>query len=265
MKASHPFLGSMHPTQSLLTWGSRTGEWFVDHGPTVMSHFLSWLFIVPLLTFVFLNEGPVFRRQFYHLVPNRYFESFFLITTDIFHGISDYLRAKLLEAFLVGLIATMGLSAVGAPYALVLGFLIGITNIIPYLGPFFGAIPAVIISSLDGGDPHLVYSVAAVLVVTNIIDMTLIFPLIVAKLVKLHPLVLVIAVAIGQRYYGFVGMLLSIPVATALKVVLQEIYYAVYERRPSEMSFSTNQGSETSGFEENPVLKPKPPRLHKRS
>lgn len=231
LKAQYAFLEAIHPTASLLAWGSRTGQWFVVHGPLIMSQMLGWLFIVPPLTFILLNEGPTFRRRFYQLVPNRYFESFFLISTDIFRGISDYLRAKLLEAILMTILTTLGLLLVNAPYAVVLGILAGVTNIIPYLGPFLGAVPAIIITSFDNPDGHLVFAVAAVFGLINLIDMVVIFPLVVAKLVNLHPLILIAAVGMGQKYYGLVGMLISIPVATALKVILQELYSAVYEYR----------------------------------
>lgn len=242
-KAQYSFLESSHPTDSLLAWGSKTGQWFVIHGPGVMSRLIGWVFIVPPLAFILLNEGPTMRRRFYQLVPNRYFESFFLISTDIFRGISDYLRAKLLEAILVGVLTTLGLLVIQAPYAIVLGILAGVTNIIPYLGPFIGAIPAVIISSFDSPDGSIVLPVAIVFIVINLVDMLLIFPLVVAKLVNLHPLILIAAVGIGQKYYGLVGMLISIPVATALKVVLQELYSAVYEYRsgPSQEIMDTEE------------------------
>ena len=61
--------------------------------------------------------------------------------------------------------------------------------------------------------------------------MVVIFPVIVAKLVNLHPLLLIAVVAIGQQYYGLIGMLVSIPIATACKVILGEIHSAIYEQR----------------------------------
>ena len=65
------------------------------------------------------------------------------------------------------------------------------------------------------------------------VDTLVIFPLVVAKLVKLHPLLLIAVVAIGQQYYGLVGMLISIPIATACKVIIIEVHTAIYEQRSS--------------------------------
>ncbi len=236
LKARYSFLQSIHPTEQFLNLGKETGGWFVDHGPALMGAILSWTFIIPPLTFVLLNEGPAIRRGFFQLVPNRYFEAFFLISTQITHAISDYIRAKLLEAVLVGTLVTIGLALIHAPYAIVLGIVAGITNIIPYLGPFLGAAPGVLLAYIDSAHPGILLPVGLVYLVANLIDTVVIFPLVVARLVKLHPLILIAVVIVGQHYYGLVGMLISVPVASALKVVFQEVYVAVYEQRSTDYS-----------------------------
>jgi putative permease len=230
-KSQYIFLGGIHLTETLLHWGEETGNWFVDHGASLMGSVLTWILIIPPLTFVLLNEGRDIRRRFFRLVPNRYFESFFMITTDIVNSISDYIRAKLIEAILVGTMVMVGLALVRAPYAVVLGVVAGVTNIVPYLGPILGAIPACLLVLFDQNQNTLVIPVLLVYVIANLIDTVVIFPLVVAKLVNLHPLILIAVVAVGQHYYGLVGMLISIPIATALKVVLLEIYMSVYESR----------------------------------
>ncbi len=230
-KAKYAFLDSVHPTDSLLAWGQETGRWFVDNGAALVGSILTWVLFLPPLTFVMLSDGRSMRRRLYHLVPNRYFEAFFLVSTDITTAISDYLRAKLVEAFLVGLMTTIGLVIVKAPYAVVLGVLAGLTNIVPYVGPVIGAAPALLVAAFDTSGSALLWPVAIVYIVANVIDTIVIFPVVVASLVKLHPFLLIAVVAIGQQYYGLVGMLISIPIATAIKVVVGEIYTAIYENR----------------------------------
>jgi putative permease len=233
LKIQYPFLKTVQPTDRVLKWGEETGRWFVDHGPSLMGSFFTWIFIIPPLTFVLLNEGRTIRRGFFQLVPNRYFESFFLVTTDITNAISDYIRAKLVEAVLLGLMVMIGLAGVGSPYSIVLGIVAGITNIVPYLGPLLGAASGLFIAAFDQSHSGIIFPIILVYFVANLIDTVVIFPLVVAKLVNLHPLILIVVVIVGQHYYGLVGMLISVPIATALKVVLQEIYSAVYESRPS--------------------------------
>src|SRR5690606_35986445 len=130
---------------------------------------------------------------------------------------------------LVGLMTTVGLILIGAPYAAVLGVIAGVTNIVPYLGPFIGAIPGILIMAIEPHYRDLLWPTVIIYLIANIIDFVFIFPVIVAKLVDLHPLMLIGAVVVGQQYYGLVGMLVSIPIAAALKVILQEFYTIIYQ------------------------------------
>ncbi len=134
----------------------------------------------------------------------------------------------MIEAFLVGAITTVGLALVGSPYAFVLGFWAGITNIIPYIGPFLGAVPGILIAAMSAGNHGFIWETVSVYAIANLIDALVIFPGIVAKLVNLNPLVLIASVVIGQYYYGVIGMLISIPIAAAIKVVLYEFYLIIY-------------------------------------
>ena len=231
IKSSHGFLQSVNPTDSLVQWLKRTEVWMTTNSAGLIGDLLTWLLIVPFVTFVLLNEGPALRKRLFQLVPNRYFESAFIVTNEIGNSLAEYLRAKLFEAVLVGLLTTVGLALIHAPYPVILGVIAGVTNIIPYVGPFFGAAPAILITLMEPSLSSLIIPVLIVYSIVNIVDMVVIFPFIVAKLVDLHPLVLIAVVVVGQRYYGLVGMLISIPMATALKVVIEQIHTAVYDQR----------------------------------
>ncbi len=232
-KAKYPFLKSINPTKGLITWGKQTGEWFIKNGASIVGEGLTWIFIVPLLSFVLLSQGPDIRRRFFQLIPNRYFESMFLVTHKIASALADYIRAKMLEAFIVGTITWLGLQIVGAPYPIVFGLIAGITNILPYIGPIIGSVPGLLVVLVDPSQSHLLWPILGVYTVANVIDSVFIFPVVVAKLVNLNPLILIAVVAVGQEYYGLIGMLISIPIATAVKVILQEIYDLIYESEPS--------------------------------
>ncbi|MBN23059.1 MAG: hypothetical protein CL678_17370 [Bdellovibrionaceae bacterium] len=233
MKESYPFLESVRVTDSIVTWGNETGQWFISNGPALLGDLFTWMLIVPILSFVLLNDSRRIKKKFFELVPNRFFESTFMVTTLIFRSLSDYVRAKIIEATLVGLIVGIGLWIVGAKYAFVLALLAGVANILPYVGPFIGAAPGILYAGFDPASSHLFIPVLIVYGIANFIDMGFIFPVLVAKLVNLHPLILIAAVILGQQYYGLVGMLISIPIATALKVIVREIFDAVYQTHQS--------------------------------
>ncbi len=230
LQQEYPFLENADVTEKVTAWAKDTGQWFIQAGPGIMGDLFTCLFIVPILSFFMLKDGFAIRKKFFDLVPNRFFESSFMVLSRMIGGLSDYIRAKLIEAFLVGLMIALPLLLLGAPYAIVQGLVAGVTNIIPYLGPILGAIPGILIVTADPSYGHLLWPVLAIYLVANLIDMAIIFPLLVAKLVDMHPVVLIIAVIAGQQYYGLIGMLISIPVATALKVIAQEIHWMVYEQ-----------------------------------
>lgn len=236
-KTQYPFLKNIQAVESLKGFKDKTTGWFLSHGADVLGNFLTLLFLVPIISFVLLKDGRRFRKRFYELVPNRFFETTFMVTHQITASLSDYIRAKLVEALLVGMITAIGLGVIGAPYAFVLAAIAGVTNIVPYVGPLFGAIPGILIIAAAPEHQHLLWPVVAIYLIANIIDTILIFPLLVAKLVNLHPLLLIGVVMIGQEYYGLIGMLISIPLATAVKVIISEIYYFVY----GQSSFQTDE------------------------
>jgi putative permease len=235
-KAAYPVLEDFHPTDSLVAAGQHTGALFLKKSPELMGGLATLLFIAPFLTFVLLKDGRSIKKRVFELVPNRFFEASFMISSRIITSLSDYMQAKLAEAFLVGLLTGIGLAIIKAPYSFVLAIIAGITNIVPYLGPVFGLVPAVLVVAFDPTYSALVWPVIIVYAIANLIDNVVIFPVLVAKLVNLHPLILIVAVMVGGRYYGIVGMLVSIPIATAFKVVLQEIYSAVYEQEAYEQA-----------------------------
>ena len=130
----------------------------------------------------------------------------------------------MIEGLLLGIMVGAALSFLDFPYPIALACIAGLTNIVPYLGPVLGALPGLLIAMFDPTIGIHVNSVFLAYLIPNLIDMTFIFPVIVAKLVNLHPLLLLVSVILGQNYAGVAGMLLSIPLATILKIVLQEIY-----------------------------------------
>ena len=239
LKGRYPALQSVQVTDKFDEWGKATGRWFLLNAPGFMGALFTHLLVVPLLTFALLKDGRILRKKIFEHVPNRFFETIFMVTSRISASLSDYLRAKIVEAALVGLLTALGLMAVGEPYALVLGAIAGLGNIIPYIGPVLGAVPSILVVWLDPPLRQLLLPVIGVHVVANVVDTAVIFPVVVAKLVNLHPIIMVLAVMVGGQYYGLVGMLISIPVATAVKIVFQEIRVAVQDRTPYQKAGSS--------------------------
>ncbi len=105
-----------------------------------------------------------------------------------------------------------------------------ITNILPYIGPFLGFIPALVVGLVDQNPNTTLGAMILLYVIANVIDLALVFPVLVSKIVNLHPLIVVVSVIIGSQFGGVVGMIVSIPFAAFLKLLFQEFYLELYGR-----------------------------------
>ena len=201
--------------------GSKSTTWLVSHATSILSGIASITLLVPIFSFFILKDGKHYASEILKLIPAKYYDEVVLTLKKTSKSLGKFIRAKAIEAFLVALLTYIGLLICGAEYAAVLGLIAGLTNILPYIGPFLGYIPAVALLGFN-------WPVAIVYLVVNAIDMILIFPILVGKLVNLSPLTLLVAVAVGEELYGLIGMLVSVPVAASLKIIYQEVVSVLY-------------------------------------
>ncbi len=199
--------------------------------PIIVSKLGATILLSPFLAFFLIKDGRLFSKTFLSIVPNHIFE----LTLNMYYQINDqvgqFVRARLLEALIVGGVVWVGLWMIGFPFAGLLSIFAGITNLIPYIGPFIGAVPALIISIINGDTAFTFFALCAVYGTAQLIDMFFIIPLVVAKLVNLHPVTVVIAMIVGAQVLGVLGMIISIPVASALKVTITSVYKHLVEFR----------------------------------
>ena len=134
-----------------------------------------------------------------------------------------YIRGQLLEACIVGVLSAIVLYFVGIDYALIIGIIAGICNMIPYIGPVVGTILAVIIALLSGQPIRAVWAVVGMIVVQEV-DNKLLAPKIVGDSVGLHPVFTLLAIIIGGSVWGLIGMMIAVPVAASFKVLISKWY-----------------------------------------
>ncbi len=137
-----------------------------------------------------------------------------------------YIRGQLLEASMVGVLSAIVLYFIGIDYALVIGIIAGICNMIPYIGPIVGTVLAVIMALLSGQPITAVWAIIGMLAVQQI-DNNLLAPKIVGDSVGLHPVFTMIAILVGGNVGGLIGMLVAVPTAACLKILLGK-WYASY-------------------------------------
>jgi putative permease len=204
---------------------------FVFKLPKVLASAVEWVFLVPLFVFFLLKDGKRFFKHSLQMAPNHLFERIYYLTHQFNKQLGDYIFAKFVEAAILSAIVIIGLLLLDIKYALLLGLIAGATNIVPYLGPILGAVPALIVVGAEYGVGNELWFVGILYLCANAFDLAIVFPILVSKIVNLHPVVVVVSVILGSQYLGIVGMIISIPVATALKLVFVEVYKDLYINR----------------------------------
>ena len=192
---------------------------------------ISAVAIIPFVVYFFLRDGRNMKKVFISYIPNRYFE----ITLNIMHKIDGqlggYLRGQFTEATVVGLLGTIALLILNVKYSIIIGIFAGLANMIPYVGPVAGAVPAIIVTLVNGGSMTTIIYIVIAFAIVQFIDNMIVQPIVLSKSVDLHPLIIVFAVLIGGKFFGLLGLLLAVPVAGMIKVTSSEIYYGIKKFR----------------------------------
>ena len=191
----------------------------------MITNSFSVFLLCPFLAFFMVKDSHNLYRSFLSLVPNHVFETTLSLTHQISLQIGQFIRARILEAFIVGLITGIGLQFLSFPFALLLGLFAGLMNLVPYLGPVIGCIPALLVGIVNGMPLFDLSIVLSVYVIAQLIDNTILIPILVARMMKLHPVTVIVVVIAGAQFLGILGMIISIPVANAIQVA----YHAVYQ------------------------------------
>ncbi|GAB4378213.1 MAG: AI-2E family transporter [Calditrichia bacterium] len=184
------------------------------------------LVIIPFIMFFLLKDGPDIKKAVISLVPNRYFEFSLNLLHKMDLQLGNYLRGQFLDALIIGILSIIALWILGVNYFFVIGAFAGLANLIPYIGPIAGAIPAIIVSIMQTGSFELVPWIALAFILVQLIDNVIVQPLVVAKTVNLHPLIVLLVVIIGGQFFGILGMILAVPFTGVVKVVAQEAYWS---------------------------------------
>ncbi|HYE96834.1 MAG TPA: AI-2E family transporter [Rubricoccaceae bacterium] len=207
---------------------ARTLEEQSAHWLDFLSGTLSFLgdaIVIPFVLFFLLRDGPVLQRQALALVPNRYFEFAMNMRYQVDAHLGGYLRGQALIALLVGALTALGLAVVGVDYYLLLGLLAGVANLVPYIGLLVSAAVTLAVSVLSTGGFAEVPGIVVVFAIVQTVENVVLQPWITSRNVSLHPVTILLAILIGGRVYGVVGMALAVPVAAILKVVLYETIF----------------------------------------
>lgn len=181
-----------------------------------------YIIIIPFVTFFILRDRHKLKNGLIGLVPNRYFEMTINILDKIEKQLSTYVRAWLLDALILGILAFIGLSILGVNNAIIVGMVAGAGHLIPYAGPVIGGVPAILISVIQYGDFSMVLPIVILFIIIYVLDSSFIQPYLFSKGAEMNPIVIIALILIGNQLLGAFGALIAIPIATILKVSAKE-------------------------------------------
>lgn len=166
-----------------------------------------------ILAFIRKLTGAIFAKKTYKNL-GKYFSS----TNNIFFR---FLSSQILDAFVVGILTAVAMLFLDVKYAILLGVLIGISNLIPYFGAIVGVGISVIITVFTGGLSQAIW-MAIIVIILQQIDANIINPKIVGSSLKISPLLVIFAVTVGGAYFGMLGMFLAVPVFAVIKLLIED-------------------------------------------
>ena len=155
---------------------------------------------------------------------------YFNDTNKIFY---KFLSSQILDAIIVGILTTIMMSILNVKYAVLLGFMIGLFNIIPYFGAIVAVAIAILITLITGGISQAILMAVSVIILQQI-DANIINPKIVGNSLEISPLLIIFSVTVGGAYFGVIGMFLAVPVAAVLKIAIND--YIIYKNRKKQIN-----------------------------
>ena len=180
------------------------------------------LIVIPFILFFLLRDGTRIMKKLVSLVPNRYFEFTMGVVYKIDEHLGGYLRGQSLIAVLVGLATVIALGIIGVDYYLILGIFTGVANFIPYVGFLISAGLTLSVSVLTTGGIGQMLGIVVVFVVIQTLENVVLQPWITARNVSLHPVTVLLAILLGGRVAGVLGMALAVPTVAVAKVIIAE-------------------------------------------
>ena len=186
------------------------------------------LLLMFIVAFLLALEAPAVRRDLRRFVPNDYRSDFDQIWRQVRKMLYAYVRGQLIVAALIGVCSGIACAAIGLPDAVALGMIAGVTALIPYFGPFLGAIPAILVGLSLSPESALVIALLYLLI--SNVSLNVVYPKIVGDAVKLPPILVIVALIAGFSWGGILGMFVAVPIAATLRILFDHIYPRLYER-----------------------------------
>ncbi len=177
--------------------------------------------LLPVIAFFFLRDWDLLVERVASLVPRNHLPTVSRLARESSDVLGAFLRGQFLVMLVLGVMYGLGLWAVGLDLGILIGLIAGLLTFVPYLGPASGILLGVIAALVQYGDWQHVAGVLVVFGIGQVIESYVLTPKLVGDRIGLHPVAVIFAVLAGGQLFGFLGMLLALPVAAVVNVLLR--------------------------------------------
>ncbi|NGP43457.1 AI-2E family transporter [Bacillaceae bacterium SIJ1] len=205
---------------SIISWGEEWASSFLESILSSAQRHLGDIFLffmVPFIVFYLLKDYPKCKEAMLTLIPKRWRKEGIDFLKDVNLSLGSYIRGQLIVCGAVGILASIGFWLIQLQFPIILGLAAAITNLIPYVGPFIGAVPALGVAMMDSGTQALL--AIAVIFGIQVVESNILSPLVVGKSLHMHPVVIIFVLLLAGEWFGLLGMVFAIPVAAIVRII----------------------------------------------
>lgn len=209
-KVKQIFTGVEGKIQALLNKVMSTARGILDS--------LLIIFLIPFIVFYILKDYGEFYHIFWKVIPSKWRKDGQQLAKEIDKSLGNYIRGQLFVCLILGGVSALAFWFIGMKYPLLLGIIVGVTDIIPYFGPILGAIPTLMIAATVS--TNLVIKAGIALAILQFVESNILSPYIVGRSLRMHPVVIMLALLVGGEIGGIIGLLLSVPLLAILRTII---------------------------------------------
>lgn len=180
------------------------------------------LFAILVITFYLIVKKDNMRVFLQTVTPSKYQAYIIQIYTQIQRKVGQWLKGQLVLMLIIAILSYVGLLLLGVKYSLILGLFAGVTEIIPYIGPVIGAVPAIFIAFTQSPFKGLLVLILYILI--QQLENHIIVPKVMNRAVGLNPIVVILVILIGGKLAGILGALVAVPIATVFSVIIKDLF-----------------------------------------
>lgn len=177
--------------------------------------------LIPVVTYYFLRDWQSMLLRLQSLIPRPIEPTFMKLARESDAVLGNFMRGQISVMLVLGMIYALGLWLVGVEFGFLIGFIAGLVSFVPYLGAFVGISAALIAALVQGMDPMYLGLVVAVFMVGQTLESFFLTPWLVGDSIGLHPVAVIFSIMAGGQLFGFLGVLLALPVTAVVMVLLR--------------------------------------------